>query len=70
MPVLNWIGKRAVAGSHRHAPYHLVHCNGGLSAGEDDSSNLLIHGDNLLALKAILPYYRKSVKCIYIDPAL
>ena len=68
MPVLDWIGKDAVAGSHRRAPYHLVHCNGNLSAGDVRSSNLLIHGDNLLALKAILPYYRGRVKCVYIDP--
>ena len=68
MPVLNWIGKNAVVGSHRRAPYHLVHCNGKLSSADVRSSNLLIHGDNLLALKAILPYYRGRVKCVYIDP--
>ena len=55
-------------GSHERAPYHLVHCNGQLSAGKNESPNLLIHGDNLLALKAILPYYREQVKCVYIDP--
>ena len=68
MPVLDWIGKDAVAGSHRRAPYHLVHCNSDLSAGEADSPNLLIHGDNLLALKAIVPYYAGKVHRIYIDP--
>ena len=41
---------------------------GGLSVGEADNGNLLIQGDNLEALKAILPYYAGQVKCIYIDP--
>ena len=68
MPSLDWIGKDAVVGSHRRAPYHLVHCNGGLSAGEADSPNLLICGDNLLALKAILPYYAGKIDRVYIDP--
>ena len=68
MPVLDWIGKDAVANSERRAPYHIVHCDNNLSAGNADAANLLIHGDNLLALKALLPYYREKVKCVYIDP--
>src|SRR5439155_18646612 len=39
-----------------------------LSAGDADAGNLLVQGDNLLALKALLPYYAGKVKCIYIDP--
>ena len=39
-----------------------------LSAGDKESGNLLIQGDNLHALKALLPYYAGKVKCIYIDP--
>jgi len=68
MPTLDWIGKKAVVGHHRQVPYRLLHCNGKLSAGDPDAGNLLVQGDNLLALKALLPYYAGKVKCIYIDP--
>lgn len=68
MPTLDWIGKKAVVGHHRTVPYRLLHCNGKLSAGDPDAGNLLVQGDNLLALKALLPYYAGKVKCIYIDP--
>jgi len=68
MPTLNWIGKEAVINHHRQVPYHLLRCDNSLSCGEPDSGNLLVEGDNLLALKALLPYYAGQVKCIYIDP--
>jgi len=68
MPVLDWIGKKAVVNHHREVPYRLIHCDGELSAGDPDSGNLLVQGDNLEALKALLPYYAGKVKCIYIDP--
>ncbi|MFM8319372.1 MAG: site-specific DNA-methyltransferase [Chloroflexota bacterium] len=68
MPTLNWIGKQAVVNHHQEAPYHLLRCNPELSVGDADSGNLLVQGDNLLALKALLPYYAGQVKCIYIDP--
>lgn len=68
MPVLDWIGKKAVVNHHREVPYRLVHCNGERSAGDPDAGNLLVQGDNLEALKALLPYYAGKVKCIYIDP--
>lgn len=68
MPTLNWIGKDAVLNHHTQVPYRLLHCNGELSVGDAESGNLLIEGDNLHALKALLPYYRGQVKCIYIDP--
>ncbi|MCB0080592.1 MAG: site-specific DNA-methyltransferase, partial [Caldilineaceae bacterium] len=48
--------------------FHLLDCDPALSVGDRDSGNLLIEGDNLLALKALLPYYAGKVKCIYIDP--
>jgi len=67
MPTLNWIGKEAVLNHHKEAPFRLLKCNEKLSVGED-SGNLLIQGDNLEALKALLPYYAGQVKCIYIDP--
>lgn len=68
MPSLKWIGKEAVENHHNDVPYRLVHCDGDLSAGDPDAGNLLVQGDNLEALKALLPYYAGQVKCIYIDP--
>lgn len=68
MPTLDWIGKQAVVNHHREVPYRLVHCDRGLSAGDPESRNLLVQGDNLEALRALLPYYAGRVKCIYIDP--
>ena len=68
MPSLNWIGKAAVVDHHRQVPYHLLRGDEKLSVGESGSGNLLVQGDNLLALKALLPYYAGQVKCIYIDP--
>lgn len=68
MPTLDWIGKEAVVNHHREVPYRLIYCDGELSAGDPDSGNLLVQGDNLEALKALLPYYAGKVKCIYIDP--
>ena len=68
MPTLDWIGKKAVINHHRQVPYRLLKCDPNLSAGDPESGNLLVQGDNLLALKALLPYYAGKVKCIYIDP--
>src|SRR4030043_457202 len=68
MPTLDWIGKKAVVSHHREVPFHLLKTNQELSVGESGSGNLFVHGDNLLALKALLPYYAGKVKCIYIDP--
>ena len=68
MPVLDWIGKKAVANHHREVPYRLLHCEKSKSAGDPDAGNLLVQGDNLEALKALLPYYAGEVKFIYIDP--
>jgi len=65
---LPWIGKKAVLNHHREVPYHLLRCNEKFSVGSPDSGNLLMEGDNLVALKALLPYYAGQVKCIYIDP--
>jgi hypothetical protein len=68
MPTLDWIGKKAVVNHHREVPYRLLHCDKGHSAGDADAGNLLVQGDNLHALKALLPYYAGKVKYIYIDP--
>ena len=68
MPTLDWIGKKAVVNHHREVPYRLIHCDKSKSVGDPDAGNLLVQGDNLEALKALLPYYAGKVKCIYIDP--
>ena len=68
MPTLDWIGKRAVVNHHREVPFHLLEIDPELSTGDPESGNLIVQGDNLLALKALLPYYAGQVKCIYIDP--
>ncbi|ARO52738.1 site-specific DNA-methyltransferase [Methylorubrum zatmanii] len=68
MPVLDWIGKKAVVNHHREVSYRLLHCDKSRSIGDKDAGNLLVQGDNLEALKALLPYYAGKVKCIYIDP--
>ena len=68
MPTLNWIGKKAVENHHQHVPFHLLKDVPELSVGAPDAGNLLVEGDNLLALQALLPYYAGQVTCIYIDP--
>jgi len=68
MPTLEWIGKKAVVNWHRKVPFRLLRCDPELSVGEAGSGNLLVQGDNLEALKALLPCYAGKVKCIYIDP--
>jgi adenine-specific DNA-methyltransferase len=68
MPTLNWIGKDAVVKHHKDVPYRLLEPVPALSAGDATSGNLIVQGDNLDALKALLPRYAGQVKCIYIDP--
>jgi len=68
MPILDWIGKKAVVNHHRRVPFYLLKHRKDLSCGDPDSGNILVQADNLLALKALLPYYAGQVKCIYIDP--
>lgn len=61
MPTLDWIGKKAVLNHHREVPYRLVKCDPTMSVGNPGSGNLLVQGDNLVALKALLPYYAGEV---------
>lgn len=68
MPSLHWIGKEAVVNHHHTVPFHLLRDVPELSVGEPGAGNLIVQGDNLVALKALLPYYAGQVKCIYIDP--
>jgi len=67
MPSLNWIGKEAVVNHNKEVPFRLLKKIKSASFG-DASQNLIIHGDNLEALKALMPHYVGKVKCIYIDP--
>jgi adenine-specific DNA-methyltransferase len=68
MPTLNWIGKEAVVNHHHQVPFRLLKDVPELACGDPGSGNLIVQGDNLVALKALLPYYAGQVKCIYIDP--
>ncbi len=68
MPTLNWIGKDSVVNHHYHVPFHLLKDVPDLACGKPGGGNLIVQGDNLVALKALLPYYGGQVKCIYIDP--
>lgn len=71
MPTLNWIGKDAVVKHHKEVPFRMLQPVAELSYGEasnPENENLIVQGDNLHALKALLPRYAGQVKCIYIDP--
>ena len=72
MPTLNWIGKEAVINHHDEVPIHTLTHDRDRSVGTENeligTGNFLIEGDNLIALKALLPYYAGKVKCIIIDP--
>ena len=68
MPLLHWLTRDADIHAATHAPYRLLEEARDLSHGDRDTGNMLIQGDNLDALKALLPYYAGKVKCIYIDP--
>ena len=68
MPTLNWIGKEAVVKHHKDVPFRLLEPVPELCCGPADAGNLIVQGDNLHALKALLPRYAGTVKCIYIDP--
>ena len=66
MPTLEWIGKDKVVNHHLEVPYRVLEEQYTYNA--DRSENMIIRGDNLEALKALLPQYEGKVKCIYIDP--
>src|SRR3989338_5510293 len=66
MTKINWIGKEKIVNHDKEVPFRLLKKNKALSLGI--SENLIVEGDNLEALKALMPYYVGKVKCIYIDP--
>lgn len=73
MPTLEWIGKSKVVNHHQEVPFRVLERQYsfdemGKHTEDNGSDNMIIHGDNLEALKALLPQYEGRVKCIYIDP--
>lgn len=68
MPWLQWHQRDEDLKATARTPYRLLQPIQSLSYGDDDAPNMLIQGDNLQALKALLPYYAGQVKCIFIDP--
>ena len=67
MPILEWLNKGEATKITKKLPYRILKANADLSYGEQ-SENMIIKGDNLEALQALLPYYKGQIKCIYIDP--
>ena len=68
MPILQWLDREKTIKQVSKVPYRLLEIDTRFSYGDETSRNMLIQGDNLDALKALLPYYASKVKCIYIDP--
>ena len=72
MPTLNWIGKEKVINHHQDVPYRVLEKKYTYANGSEENSieseNKIIHGDNLEALKSLLPKYEGKINCIYIDP--
>lgn len=74
MPSLNWIGKEKIITHHAEAPFRVLEHRYGFNSKCPDSTevsgtgNKIIHGDNLAALKSLLPEYEGRIDCIYIDP--
>lgn len=73
MPTLEWIGKDKVINHHQQVSFRVLdrkysYDTEGKHDADNGSENMIIRGDNLEALKALLPRYENRVKCIYIDP--
>ena len=72
MPTLEWIGKSKVINHHQEVPFRVLERKysfdeNGQHSEDNGSENMIIRGDNLEALKALLPRYEGRVKCIYIE---
>jgi len=72
MPTLDFKGKQFIYSHHHNVPFRELKIDKEKSLPKDDKAslddNLIIHGDNLHALKALMPLYAGKIKCIYIDP--
>ena len=72
MPTLEWIGKSKVINHHQEVPFRVLERKysfdeNGQHNEDNGSENMIIRGDNLEALKALLPRYEGRIKCIYIE---
>ncbi|MEZ4525513.1 MAG: site-specific DNA-methyltransferase [Desulfobacterales bacterium] len=73
MPTLHWTGKEKIINHHQEVPFRVLehvyaYKNGEKTEKKSTDGNKIIHGDNLVALKALLPEYEGKIRCIYIDP--
>ncbi len=68
MPVLHWINDADARRAVSQVPFHLLERKAVYGDPNQAKKNIIVHGDNLVALKALLPFYKGKVKCIYIDP--
>jgi adenine-specific DNA-methyltransferase len=68
MPTLDWLNRKSAVTAAARVPCRILQSVPELGAGDSAADNLLIQGDNLDALKALLPFCAGRVKCIYIDP--
>lgn len=68
MPILNWLGRGDALKIAQNTSYRLLTEVSELGYGDKSNDNMIVQGDNLEALKALLPFYAGQVKCIYIDP--
>jgi adenine-specific DNA-methyltransferase len=72
MPTLTWVGKDKVVNHHHDVPFRVLRHESHFDAPEgtpkNSAGNRIIHGDNLEALKSLLPEFEGKVNCIYIDP--
>lgn len=72
MPTLHWVGKEKVVNHHHDVPFRVLNKASSFRAPEgapvNSTDNRIIHGDNLEALKSLLPEFEGQVKCVYIDP--
>ncbi|HCV41852.1 MAG TPA: hypothetical protein DGH68_00085, partial [Bacteroidetes bacterium] len=69
MPTLQFKGRNVIWNHHLSVPYHTLDELSDIGVNVDKADgNLLVEGDNLIALKALLPRFTGQIKCIYIDP--
>lgn len=68
MPNLDWAGKAEAVAAAKGVAYRLLLADESLSYGDLSAGNAIVQGDNLDALKSLLPYYAGQVRCVYIDP--
>jgi len=68
MPTLDWKGRQEALATANKIPFRLLEEEPSLGYGDKSAGNMIIQGDNLDALKTLMPYYKGQVKCIYIDP--